>query len=89
MFMGEPCYDGFDTDQLGAAMDQLNGLHNAALWQLLRVVAAYERKSACQSDGMRTMAEWLCTRYGVGLNTARSWTEAAAALEGLPTGPRS
>jgi len=84
MVMGEPCYDGFDTDQLGAAMDQLNGLHNAALWQLLRVVAAYERKSACESDGMRTMAEWLCTRYGVSFNTARSWTEAAAALEGLP-----
>ena len=84
MFMGEPCYDGFDTDQLGVAMDQLNGLHNAALWQLLRVVAAYERKSACESDGMRTMAEWLCTRYGVGLATARSWVEAATALEGLP-----
>jgi hypothetical protein len=84
MFMGEPCYDGFDTDQLGAAMDQLNGLHNAALWQLLRVVAAYERKSACESDGMRTMAEWLCTRYGVGLATARSWVEAASALEDLP-----
>jgi len=29
MFMGEPYYDGFDTDQLGVAMDQLNGLHNA------------------------------------------------------------
>ena len=30
------------------------------------------------------MAEWLCTRYGVGLATARSWVEAATALEGLP-----
>jgi hypothetical protein len=82
--MEEPCYDRFDSDQLGAAMDQLNGLHNAALWQLLRVVAAYERKNACESDGMPSMAEWLCTRYGVSLTTARSWVEAAAALESLP-----
>ncbi len=83
MFMGEPCYDGFDTDQLGAAMDQLNGLHNAALWQLLRVVAAYERKSACQSDGMRTMAEWLCTRYGVGLNTRPQLDRGRSRTRGL------
>lgn len=82
--MGEPSYDRFDTDQLGAAMGQLNGLHKAALWQLLWVVAAYERKSACESDGMRTMAEWLCTRYGISLSTACSWVEVSSALEGLP-----
>jgi hypothetical protein len=51
MSMEEPCYDRFGTDQLGTAMDQLNGRHNAALWQLLRVVSAYRRKSVCESDG--------------------------------------
>jgi hypothetical protein len=60
--MAEPDYERFDEDQLCLAMDQMNGLHNAALVQLFSVLSAYEQRHCCATDGMKSSAEWLCQR---------------------------
>lgn len=82
--MGEPDYERFDEDSLCCAMDQMNGLCNAALLQLFSVLNVYEKKHSFETDGVRDAAEWLCSRYGLSLTSARRWAEAAAKLDHLP-----
>lgn len=82
--MSQNRYDGATRDELIEAWDQLHGVHNAALRELLHVTAAMERRGVHTQDGQRSMRAWLQLHAGVTYATAARWQEAASKTEELP-----
>lgn len=77
-------YDHASRDELIHAWDQLHGLHNTVLHELLLVTAATERKGIHTQDGQRSMRSWLQLHAGFKPTTARDVELAASKLEELP-----
>lgn len=69
---------------LDDAIDQLGGLGNTVHREKLRLIAAYDRERHWEADGVVSMADWVCFRYGTGPHTAREEVRVAHALEELP-----
>ena len=89
--MNEPATTGSSTSygsesraSLVHAVEQLNGLSNAALRQVFAVVAELTRRKAFHEDGCKDAASWLELRLGLSYRTAARWAEVALALEDLP-----
>lgn len=70
---------------LDDAIDQLQGLGNATHREKLRLIAAYDRERHWEADGVVSMADWVCYRFGTSPHTAREEVRVAHALEELPT----
>ena len=77
-------YDGATRDELIEGWDQLHGIHNAVLHELLQVTAAMERRGVHTQDGQRSMKSWLQLHAGVAYGTAARWEDAARKAEELP-----
>ncbi|WP_007509109.1 HNH endonuclease signature motif containing protein [Pseudofrankia saprophytica] len=56
----------------------------AATCQMLRVLAAFDRRQGWSGLGMSTCAQWLSWRCGISVRTAQEHVAVARALEGLP-----
>ena len=82
--MGENRYDGASREDLIHAWDQLHGLHNAVLREMLLVTAAMDRRGVHIQDDQRSMRSWLTLHAGVTSRTAGRWTDAAEKVETLP-----
>lgn len=82
-------YDSASRDDLIHAFDQLHGLHNSVLHELLLVTAAMERKGIHTQDGQRSMRAWLQLHAGHKYRTAAQLEEGAAKVEELPHLARS
>jgi hypothetical protein len=76
--------DGADHETLIAAADVLNARVSGAQRELLRVIAALDRRGAWRDSGARDTAHWLSMRYGISGWKAHRWIAAAHALERLP-----
>ena len=87
--MAENRYDGASRDELIHTWDQLHGLHNAVLHELLLVTAAMERQGIHTQDGQRSMRSWLQLHAGHGYRTAARLEEGAVKAEELPHLARS
>lgn len=77
-------YTRFSTESLGAAADQLHGVHNAALAELFSIVRELHRRNDFASDGAKDAGGWLQVRFGLPYPTAARWAEVALALGELP-----
>lgn len=82
--MAENQYDGAPSEDLVHAWDQLHGLHNAVLHELLLVTAAMERRGVHTQDQQRSMRAWLQLHGGVTARTAGRWAGAAEKVDELP-----
>ena len=87
--MGQNRYDDASRDELIHAWDQLHGLHNSVLHELLLVTAAMERKGIHTQDGQRSMRSWLQLHAGHKYRTAAQIEEGATKVEELPHLARS
>jgi hypothetical protein len=77
-------YAGASKGELIRALDQLHGVHNAALHEILLVSAELDRVEAPRQDGQRSLGSWLQIHLGVSHYTARRWADAAVKVEELP-----
>ena len=78
-------YAGYSRKQLVSALDQLHGLHNAILHEMLLVTAELERRGAHLEDGQRSIGSWLQLHLGVNGRTAQRWSEVASRVDDLPS----
>ena len=71
-------------EEIADALGQLHGLGNATRSHLMKLSLAYEARELWKEDGAASMAEWLCQRLNLSLQSARELLEVGHGLKGLP-----
>ena len=74
------CSDAELTDSLGQLVGGMAAVHRV----VLELVRHCEERQVWRVDGMPSMADWLCMRFGLRYSNAREWVRVADALEELP-----
>ncbi|MBX2885652.1 MAG: 13E12 repeat family protein [Granulosicoccus sp.] len=72
------------TNQLENEIRSLYATLNAATYQLLRLLAEYDREELWAIGGSKSCAHWLNWSCGISLGAAREKVRVARALEQLP-----
>ena len=79
-----PPPDSAELSRLGDRIATMAASINAAMYQMLVLIAQFDRHRGWQSPGRASCADWLVWRTGVTIGTAREKVRIAWALEHLP-----
>ena len=74
----------FLNDTLEDSITTLAANIAAATWQLLMLIAEFDRREVWGSHGLNSCAHWLNWKCGIALGAAREKVRVARALESLP-----
>ena len=79
-----PPPDSAELSRLGDRIAAMAASINAAMYQMLVLIAQFDHHRGWQSPGRASCADWLVWRTGVTIGTAREKVRVARALEHLP-----
>lgn len=72
------------SEELGRRITEYSAWLNAGEYQLLVMIAEFDREGLWQLDGIASCAHWLNWQCGIGMNAAREKGRVANALAELP-----